>query len=613
MTEPQVSVVIVNYNSGPSLDACLRALLHDDSNLECIVVDNASSDNSLDCMNEDTFANRVKLLQNTSNLGFSSAVNLGATHSRGEHLLVLNPDCVVYPNAVETLRFTFKLESTGIAGGVVLNTDGTEQRGCRRREPSPERIIKRIVYPVSKRFGKVDNGIDLNATALPAEPVCVDAVSGAFFMIPKTLFDSLGGMDEAYFLHFEDLDICRRVRDAGFLVRFHPDAVCVHYQSASGGAESSVVEKHKHNGLVRYLERFYHGKVTAFQWAVIKSAMVLRTISLRARNIFRVIFKRQDSLVHDNGTDVRQRMVDLERFIFNDLPVIVVTGATSQVGDYLIERFSNHAVRVLAVTRGSKAGKIHGDIWWVRPDRLPHLIPPDKCYAWIHLAPIWIISEFEIAIGRIVPRRLVALSSSSIASKEHSEGSKDRHTVAHLKTGENTALDIGRKIDTPVTIFRPTLIYGNENNKNVASIASLVRRLRFFPLVGRGNGLRAPVHADDVADSCIKVLDRPQTYGKVYYLAGGQTLEYREMVRRIFTAVQVTPRFFKVPRVVLEKMLAALSRLPRFAELTPQMLDRVNQDLVFDSAEAVRDFGYSPRDFEPEFDKTDPDNCRGGP
>ena len=258
MAESTVSVIVVNFNSGPGLGACLRAACRNDVSAQILVVDNASSDDSLACLESPDLAVRVELIRNASNLGFARAVNIGAVHARGDVLLVLNPDCVVYPGAIAALCKTLLgNDGAGIVGGLVANTDGSEQRGCRRYEPTPARIARRMMAPILGIFGQRGNGIDRTCEPIPDQAMEVDAVSGAFMLISRSVFERIGGFDEDYFLHFEDLDICRRVRDAGLAVLFDPRALAIHFKSGSGGASQAVIARHKHVGLQRYLGKFH--------------------------------------------------------------------------------------------------------------------------------------------------------------------------------------------------------------------------------------------------------------------------------------------------------------------------------------------------------------------
>ena len=149
------------------------------------------------------------------------------------------------------------------------------------------------------------------------------------------------------------------------------------------------------------------------------------------------------------------------------------------------------------------------------------------------------------------------------------------------------------------TVFRPTLIYGAGMDRNVVVIARLIRRFGVFPLFGAASGRRQPVHADDLAAACVAALVEPRAFNAAYELAGGETLSYREMVERIFVAEGKTPRFLPVPLAAFRAAMWCVSRIPRFKDFNAEMARRMNEDLVFDTSRAVRDFGFAPRKFEP--------------
>ncbi|OAD19781.1 NAD-dependent epimerase/dehydratase [Candidatus Thiomargarita nelsonii] len=141
------------------------------------------------------------------------------------------------------------------------------------------------------------------------------------------------------------------------------------------------------------------------------------------------------------------------------------------------------------------------------------------------------------------------------------------------------------------TVLRPTLIYGCGIDKNVTFIAQLIRRFGFFPILGRGTGLRQPVHADDLAAACLQACLSPAAVNKAYNLSGGETLTYRDMVEAIFQQLGKKPRIISIPLPVFKILSRIMTRLP------VAMITRMNQDLCFDHTAAYHDFAYSPRTF----------------
>lgn len=252
-----ISVVMVNFNAGELLAQNVRQALasHLEGPLEVIVVDNASSDDSLARLRP-LLGERVRLQANARNVGFAVACNQGARLATGSHLLFLNPDCAVAPEAIARARAALEAHPrAGMAGALIRNEDGSEQRGCRRDLPDPKRAIYRL-SGLSRRFP--DRFADFNAagSAVPEGPTPVEAISGAFMLMRREAFDAVGGWDEGYFLHCEDLDLCQRFRDADLAVLFVPEAEATHLQGTSSRGRPMRVEWHKHRGMWRFYRKF---------------------------------------------------------------------------------------------------------------------------------------------------------------------------------------------------------------------------------------------------------------------------------------------------------------------------------------------------------------------
>lgn len=276
-----LSIVIVNYNAGPLLAEGLRSLLNSDHPArEILLIDNASSDDSLQHLPPDA---RLRVLRNPTNRGFAHACNQGAALAMGDYLLFLNPDCQMTDSALTKLLHTCQTPNTGMAGPLILNPDGSEQRGCRRRIPDPKRAFHRLSglhRLLPERFP------DFNAqhAPLPAAPTPVEAISGACMMLPRTVFAEIGGWDDGYFLHAEDLDLCQRVQNAGYQILFDPHARIVHQQGSCSRGRPIWVEWQKHKGMWRFYKKFQasrnHPVFNAVIWLGIQSHFLLRGIRL---------------------------------------------------------------------------------------------------------------------------------------------------------------------------------------------------------------------------------------------------------------------------------------------------------------------------------------------
>ncbi len=285
-----LSVVIVNFNAGPLLTTNLRALssaLADEA-WQAIVVDNGSHDGSMQGVEAlQREGAPLILVYNRANLGFAAACNRGAGAASGEWLLFLNPDVTVPRGTIPAVRDALLADpSAGMAGCLLVNPDGSEQRGCRRDFPNPVSAfyrISRLARLAPKRFP------DFNHTGgpLPANPTAVPAISGAFMLMQRTTFEALGGWDEGYFLHMEDLDLCRRLADSGGKTLFVPTAQATHVQGSCSRATPFRVEWHKHRSMWRFHRKFDAPHTfalwNALVWGGIWLHLLLRGVQLGIR------------------------------------------------------------------------------------------------------------------------------------------------------------------------------------------------------------------------------------------------------------------------------------------------------------------------------------------
>jgi len=216
----------------------------------------------------------------------------------------------------------------------------------------------------------------------------------------------------------------------------------------------------------------------------------------------------------------------------------------------------------------------------------------------IALCPLWGLVAILPGLAEVGVRRLVAVSSASRFTKAASPDPAEREVAARLAAAEDAVGEWAAARGAAVTILRPTLVYDGVHDRNVTAIASFVRRFGVFPLVGAGHGLRQPLHADDLAAACVAALAAPGA-GPAYDIAGGETLTYREMVRRIFASVGRRPRFVRIPRWGVRLLLPVVSRLTGRRDVSLAAFDRMEDPLVADNAAAARDLGFAPRPFEP--------------
>jgi GT2 family glycosyltransferase len=250
-------VIIVNFNAGDFLTAAVESVLRTTSVAHVYVVDNASTDGSLDLLPRDCDG-RLSVIHNTANIGFAAACNIGFLRAASENILLLNPDCCVIDDAVDQLLTALRsADRVAMAGPLLLNTDGSEQAGGRRKLPTPSLVLGWATGAVhlSRLLHFHFSDFLLHRDALPEGPVEVEAISGACMMVRREAITDIGPLDEEYFLHCEDLDWCMRAWRRGWKVLFVPEAKVVHHKGVSSRSQQLTVEYYKHVGMTRFYRK----------------------------------------------------------------------------------------------------------------------------------------------------------------------------------------------------------------------------------------------------------------------------------------------------------------------------------------------------------------------
>ncbi len=257
LTSGLISVVIVTADSGFGIANCVERVLASSCKVEVIVVDNASRDGSIERLCEQFAKNpQVRIIYNNENAGFGTACNRGAAAANGDVLLLLNPDCMVESATLAELRSVIDADAQiGAVGALQIDGTGHIDPASRRRDPLLRRTLMSMsgLARYASRTSALE-GFELPASDAALEPV--DAISGALMMLPRRIFEQLHGFDEGYFLHCEDLDLCRRVRDAGFAVVCANAVRVLHRKGGSSRHRPVFVAWHKHRGMWRWFEKF---------------------------------------------------------------------------------------------------------------------------------------------------------------------------------------------------------------------------------------------------------------------------------------------------------------------------------------------------------------------
>lgn len=298
--KPELSIIILNYNTKELLEDCLKSLraVEDELDFEVIVSDNASNDGSPDMVRKYTWANLIE----GENEGFAKGNNRAKDLVRGKFVLFLNPDTVVKKDTLfKTVRYLKEHKNVGVVSCKLVLPDGTLDKDTRRSFPTPwvsfTHLVLRLdrIFPKSPLFGKYWYGyIPEDATHK------VDAIQGAYFLTYKKLLDKVGWFDEKYFFDGEDMDLSFQIKKAGYDLVYYPDVEIMHLKGVTKGKVKKWKKKTtlEHRMKLRIagvnsMERFFRKNLWKrypifFDYFVIfgiKIFKVIRRISILASHI----------------------------------------------------------------------------------------------------------------------------------------------------------------------------------------------------------------------------------------------------------------------------------------------------------------------------------------
>ncbi len=254
----RLSIIIVNWNVQELLDRCLASIYAADlppGSFEIIVVDSASQDDSVAMAREKYPA--VRLLAQAENVGFTRGNNIGLAQAQGDFLLLLNPDTEVSRNALGTLvEYLQDNLSVGIVGPHTLNSDGSHQ-STRRRFPT----LKTGIFESTWLARAAPSSVERDYRMLESDDddiTMVDWVQGSALMLRRELYWEIGGLDDAYVMYSEELDYCRRAKNAGWQVAYHGGAIITHHGGKSSEQVAAQTLIHFHTSKLRYFRK-HHG------------------------------------------------------------------------------------------------------------------------------------------------------------------------------------------------------------------------------------------------------------------------------------------------------------------------------------------------------------------
>ncbi len=566
ISQGSVSAIVVSYYTGEAIFLCLDSLLSEGVD-EIVLINNGNSKADVERLSR--YNKKIKFIDSGGNIGFSRACNLGAKNASGDILLFINPDCVLLPNSLSELLVTLNSsESIFMVGGCHLNPDGSYQKTSARNLLSLKSLFCGINLPK------------------PEEVTEVPAITGALMMMKKSAFAMVGGFDESYFLHFEDLEMCRNVKNSGGRIVLNPKARVLHFKSTSNVGSLFILQcklKSIYN---------YFAKTSKVLGLLVSAVFALNWLAKKPLGLLKKEFEKNILLTK---LSILGNLAENNESVNKDK--ILITGASTPTGLAVIKSLFAEGYEVYAFTRriGLLQEITSKKIKWIGADiskGFGDII--SEADVLISISPIWIMAELVDYIDNLGIKRVVALSSTSAQTKIDSDNSDDVKLAEKLVKSEQKITEKCRELGINLTIIRPSMIYGYGLDKNISEIAVFLKRYKIFPFYKNGIGKRQPVHVDDIASAVVKSICSNESYGKTYSLGGSDIYSYKDMVDKI--ARDNSLSYFSLNLPFLPKLLKMLSKNKKAA-----IIERMADDMIFDNSAANKDFGYSPqtkRDFK---------------
>lgn len=582
-----VSVIIVSYHTGPTLWLTIESSLQQPECKEIIVVNNgnmAGVEKRLRDIAEKE--PRVKFISGHGNVGFGKGNNLGVASATGDYVLLLNPDSMLPKDGIATMLAEMaKFSGNTLAGCYLINPDGTEQRGGRRALLNP-------LNSVAESLGlsvllKSSDKLNYNNLEMPVSTHEVPAISGAFMMLSTAFYQELGGFDEDYFLHMEDMDLCYRVHKAGGKVICVPSVKVMHFRSTSE-VTSSFIEKYKAKGFIRYLRKFFSDTHSGQFLKAMEIGIYLRLwIKILVSKIDRLFLP---PLAAKQEIARIALLYALTRFgeSGDNLSgkTIIVTGATSQAGLCIIGKALGQGARVIAVYNTEKVEFEHDNLEWWKFDlqkkgEIAEFLQI-KADILMHTASLSLLPALLTENTHDSLKRIIVLTSFNVHDED------DMALQADI-------FRLGKEHIFDITILNPLIPYGVGLDKIITPMADIIKRFGFIPVYRDGSGFRNPAKIQDAADAVIAIIDNGKTFGKAYNIGGSQKVSYREMVQGLADYIGKPVRFIKIP--FMPVIISVLGQIYQSRHLNAETAKRINIDISFDNTEAIEDFYYKPSSF----------------
>jgi hypothetical protein len=287
-----LSVIILAFRGYDKLTASVEAVFASQTNYiyEVIVVDNGSADGTAERFEKEFIGNHhpnLKLIYNI-NEGFAKGNNLGIKSSSGKYVLLLNPDTVVQPDTIQVcMDYIIADPGIGALGCKLIKADGKLDLASRRSFPNPVNALYRFLglsklFPHSKRF----SSYNLLFTS-EDEIMEVDSLVGAFMLMPRAVLHKVGLLDEDYFMYGEDIDLCYKIKQAGYKVIYFPKTFTYHYKGQSSKKTPYILLYQFHRSMWIFYKKHYIQKYPAVLGWLVYIGIWTRFSVLTVLNFFR--------------------------------------------------------------------------------------------------------------------------------------------------------------------------------------------------------------------------------------------------------------------------------------------------------------------------------------
>lgn len=599
-----VSVVMPSYYTGPVLLRSVKSVLSQKNLSELILIDNGNSNYVTGKIAEIAAQNsKLRIISGQGNIGFSRACNLGASEAKGDYLLLLNPDCIL-PNAAfhTVVRAMQRNPKAWVAGCHLVNPDGSEQNGNRRNIMDIHNLL--CEWSGLYKYTFIPR-VELYETIAPRGCGYIPAISGAFMMMETKRYFDIGGMDEGYFLHIEDMDFCFQVNEMGGKIIYVSDLEVTHYGHTSD-VSSLFLNRHIANGLMRYFKKNYKGAyfpgAMLLIGALIYTRFALQTGFYCIKKIFKKIanpFPKKDNNndylpfleEYRNFPVIDESLIKDARYILHNREPILLTNIDNQTGICILQRLLAANIRVIALYTDKPVDIYHPKLLWVKSDfKNKELdIPSDSRPATvICTSPIQYLTPNLDKLSAMGVKRIICFNTISVLS-----GAIDALTKKKAMA-EQDIIRICNQKKIDYTILRHSSIYGLSKNSSIYLIYKFIRKFGFFPAIKEKAEIYAPVHAEDLAITAIKILNIEETYRKEYNLTGEEkTIRYEDLLDKLFNVAESGNAF---SRSIFMAPVKKLARLMQKRKLNREILKYAVSEADPQFA-ANDDFGFDSRNF----------------